>query len=111
MNTGFWIETNWGESHDNVNKNEITSMLLIFFKIEMPNAVLWIGDNDGMRALEIHKNFNVHYISGENMDQRKSISAQSAEHCSNLVNIFIKSDFMLFINEFYAGHSQIFHLN
>lgn len=57
MKTGFWIETNWGSSINNATAIDILSSLEEIVITKKNNAVFWIGDNQGLNALQIDKNY------------------------------------------------------
>ncbi|GAA3754652.1 hypothetical protein [Flavobacterium ginsengiterrae] len=100
MPAGFWIETNWGESFDEVTEKEITLILQNIFKNKKSDAAFWIGDNEGLHVLEIHNDFNLYYTYGENMDKRLTAAADGIVQCSYIVNMFISENFLLFRNRF-----------
>ncbi|RZJ92684.1 MAG: hypothetical protein EOO20_00675 [Chryseobacterium sp.] len=100
MDTGFWIETNWSDSIDNVTSLNISTVFEEIDKTHQQDAVFWIGDHQGLNALQIDKHYTIHYIFGENMDQRLSIQAENKAQCRILLFKFIEADYREFKKEF-----------
>lgn len=107
MDTGFWIETNCGDSIDNATKLDISdSFEEIAIITDKNGPSFWIGDNQGLNALQIDKYYNMHYIFAEDMDQRLSIKAENKARCRILLFKFIEADYVQFVKEFINQNSN-----
>lgn len=95
MSQTFWIETNWGKSIDNADRKEIQSVLNELSVIQNPSAAFWIGDKEGLKVLEIHKNLCLHYIYGENLDRKLSMKLQKTEDYWYFIEKFTEGDFFI----------------
>ncbi|MBL0013387.1 MAG: hypothetical protein IPP30_06380 [Flavobacterium sp.] len=71
METPFWIEKAWGDQVENATMDDVRVAIQETLNMDDEHAAFWVGHYENENALEVHKDLEIFYVSGDNQTTSK----------------------------------------
>ena len=93
MTTNIWIEKGWGDSVENATFEDLKTTIEETIKIDEEHGAFWVGHMENEFVLEVHKNFDLFFVYGENQDEQIQIKLENWEDVKHLFKMYFDSQF------------------
>jgi hypothetical protein len=93
MKTPFWIEKGWGDSVENATIGDIEIAVAETMKMDEEHGAFWVGHLENEFILEVHKNFDLFFVYGENQDEQLKTKLDNWENIKHFFKLYFDSEF------------------
>ena len=93
MTTNFWMETGWGNSFKNATFDDIKIAIEETIKMDEEHGAFWVGHMENEFVLEVHKNFDLFFVCGENQDEQIQTKLDNWEDVKYFFKMYFNGQF------------------
>ncbi len=93
MATNFWMETGWGDSFENATFDDIKIAIEETIKMDEEHGAFWVGHMENEFVLEVHKNFDLFFVCGENQHEQIQTKLDNWEDVKHFFKIYFNGQF------------------
>lgn len=99
MTTNIWIEKDWGDSVENAIFDDIKTAIAETVQMDEEHGAFWVGHMENEFVLEVHKNFDLFFVYGENQDEQIQTKLDNWDDVQHFFQLYFDSEFERLKNE------------
>jgi len=93
MTTNVWMEKGWGDSFENATFDDIKIAIEETIKMDEEHGAFWVGHIENEFVLEVHKNFDLFFVCGENQDEQIQTKLDNWEDVKHFFKMYFNGQF------------------
>jgi hypothetical protein len=93
MKTPFGIEKAWGDHLDNATADDVKVAIRETIGMDEEHGAFWVTNYENENVLEVHKNMEVFYVSGENLEEQFKTKLNSWQEVEYLYEQFLEGNY------------------
>jgi len=99
MITNIYIEKGWGDTVENATINDIKIAIEETIRMDEEHGAFWAGHKENEFVLEVHKNFDLFFVYGENQHEQIQIKLDNWANVEHFFQLYFDSKFEQLKNE------------
>jgi hypothetical protein len=93
METPFWIEKAWGDQVENATMADIREAIQETINMDEEHGAFWVGHYENENVLEVHKDLEIFYASGDNLHNQLKTKLSSWKEAEYLYQQFFDDNY------------------
>ncbi len=93
MTTDIWIGKGWGDSVENATFEDIKIAIEETIRMDEEHGAFWVEHMEHEFVLEVHKNFDLFFVYGENQDEQIQTKLNNWEDVKHFFEMYFDNEF------------------
>src|SRR5689334_12339539 len=99
MTSKFWMEKAWGDSMKEASIKDVKTAIAENMQMDEEHGAFWVGHKENDFVLEVHKNCDLFFLSGENLEEVIQTKLESWDEVQQFFQLFFEGKFQQLKNE------------